>query len=767
MLAIADAEAYHWTSSRSLVWYVAITNATAWVDGTTRHLYGSRDIPHTSRPSTSRYIEDRMEIGAIGAASMQVDARNIGGIAALGSFDFEVVDSGDWYQSLVDLATYYDGRPVSLFIAYESTLAGATDLCVWSGIIREVERNPIAETLLFRCETSDARYSKECPPKTWGTTDGTDPSGAKGRPRQLVFGAHTMIPTFMMGPATDTTGVEIAGNHGPSYAFADAALSVGLRTFVSAVFGDEGLIQATGGTATILSAVSGLLSQGRVVMPYQASGKLGIRFDVPLTSYQKGGHYEMSGMIWDPILDDNDATYIYVNHKNGTFYAAIYLFPIWTVAAKLPYITTSGTIQKVAAAPTFPKIYLGYRALFTATPSATMWPMSASISFWRDRDEPITGSGNYYYPFAFPARPFTDHAEDASYAAEAVYFNAKSAPTGSGVDIPLETLSDLSGGLIGIQVSWDYQSDFGSPDVMNMKVCEMRGIRVYADVEYPTDAGVFVSAEGYKDTATSADWLTGTAGALIENPAYVAAWLARYVSGAGVAKTPRASFSTVAAKRLAWRFASVVGERSTTDDVIQKVAETAAFHVWCDAAGNYRAFTTDRQTRATITLNPGDLVGGALKSAKQTPIADVATSFLFLYSLNTITGNYDKSLALSDAALPAGMASDMSTVCAAAKTRYTAGVDVPITFENDWIRDNATALLWAEKTARWRAGRRWMLQFVVDALLVTLEPGDAIEFATAEWLAVPAAVLGKQYIVTGVEISPASNTVTVSAVEAI
>lgn len=770
MRAIPLGDDLGWTVSRTLTWYVAIDKGAtpAWADGTTRHVYSVGAVPHTAKPATVRYVEDRMALGAIGEASTVVDARKIGGIAAAGTMDFEIWDGDNALEALIGSGIYYDGRAVSLWVAYKSSATGSTDLQVWSGVIQEVERDPVDDSVLFRCQTSDARYSKECPPKTWGLVPGTDPSGAKGRPRQLVFGAHAMIPTFMMSPATDITGTYLAGNHGPSYAFADAALSVGLRSVSGAVFGDEGLIQATGGTAEILNTVSTILATGRVVMPYQISGKLGIRFDINFESFQKGGNYEISGVDWTPIIDNNDATYISRNHKDGSFFGGgptgtdVY----WTANAKLPYISTAGTIQKISPSIQMPKIYLGYRVLFTATPTDAVWrPMSSSLAFWRDRNEPVTGSGNYYYAFTFPARPFTDNVQDAAYSAQTIYFNGKSAASGSGVDIPLETLADLSGGLVGVQVSWKYEGNSGSPDVMNMKVCEMRGIRVYADVDYPTDAGVFVSAEGYKDTATSADWLTGVAGALIENPAHVAAWLARYVSGAGVALTPRADFQAVAALRPGWRLASVVGERSTTNDVIGDVAEAARFYVWCDALGRYRAFTAGRVTRPTLELERGDVVGGALKDAKQTPLADVASSFLFLYSLNTITGNYDKSLAVSPTSLPAGMAADLSAVCTAAAERYAGGSSVPITIETDWIRDDATAILWADAIVRWRASRRWVISFEVDAVLLVLEPGDTLSFATSQWLGIPAALVSRQYVVTGIEISPSKNRATITAVE--
>lgn len=766
---------YDWNASASLVWYVKISRAIlgVWEDGTAYHIYSCGLLPHTNRQTFVRYIENRMTKGSIGPATSAVDAKKNGGVAAVGTFDFSIVDSGDWMQSLYDADISYERRPVGLYVSYVTSQDGSPeDMLVWSGFVKEIERNILNDSVRFMCETSDSSYSKQCPPNSWGTsTDMTDPQGGKAEPKQLVFGEHEMVPALMMGPATDLTGVEIGGSHGPSYAIGDYGLGAGFKAIIGCAFGDEGLIAATGGLANIVGGFTSYLELGRAVLSYQPESKLRIMFDVNITSYQTGGRYAITGVNWFPIIDADSTTNVVVNNERMDYYTGLDPYvghnACWAVHAKLPYIGLSGDIPKISSAVQFPKVYLGYSTKFTNTYPIDsfydFYTMSASISFGRDRNEPVYGNSHPTLPFSFPARPFTDVVNAASHTAETDYFNARAAVFGTGVDVPLETLGDLSGGLIYISVSW-HVDDPATAYISRMRVYAISGIRVYADVDYPSISGIFVDAQGYKDAASGTYVISGVPNQLLTNPSHIAAWIEMYCSNAGLSNVNITSFRSVASQLPAWEFAAVVNERTTVESVVSQVAEAAGFYIWCDSTGKMRAFSAATAGATTFVLGLNIVVGGTLVSAKETPLEDVCFDFKFHFRFNPVSGLYDDSLVVNSATQSSGMEAGLTTLCQQAIQRFGGSIS-PRTIETDWIRSRATACLWAAKYVREHTSRHWIIVFDVDANMCRIEPGDTFTFEPGPWIGVAAIFRTSQYVVTGTAISPSDNTSRITAVQ--
>lgn len=760
----ADAAAF--AISKDAVFYVIIAKRTAgyWPGFHTTHLYAQGVVPHTSRPSATRYIENRMDKDSISGVSIGVNPEDMGGIAKRGTLEFTFYDNDDWYSGLNAQGIYYENRGVTLWLAFQTTTAGSGDLKLWTGTIREVERDVKGGKIRCLCESIDVQYSKETPPNSWGATS-LDPARAKGEPKALLFGAHELTPSFQLTSATDPATGDPGGTHGPAYWFADPSLSVGLHGVSGLEFGDAGLELATGGTAEILDSYVTLLGAGRVVMPYRTSNKLSIRFDIALGDFQKGGTYAPSTSNWIAAVDDDDATaFILSSYVIG---AASLVYPV-----KVPLIGLAGDIPVISGSQ--PKVYLGYRISASDSYSGgSPFPLKVSLFFAKNRNAKIwTISGSFPYTetadpafhrkdLATPASPFTETFYDAVHTAEAASFSTASASGGSAV--PLTTLSDLSEGLLCVHV--ELQEGAGLAYQQNVRLYEIRGLRVYADVAYPSDAGIYVNARGYKDLSTSPDWITGTAGTLIENPAHIACWVARYLTNAGLTYTPRADFWAVSLKRNGWKCANLVTERMQTDDLLAEVARVGLFWVWCDYQGMYRCFTPDAVTAPTFTLRRESVVGGALTKARQTPLKDVATSFRFLYKKNPITGAFDGTLTCDASTSSTSIGAASVALCASAQDRYTAGVVVPITLECDWIRDDATAAEWAKQQIKWRTRRNWLIEMDLDVTMAVVEPGDTFNFYPTQWPDLPAAVVGAQFVNVEVRVNPEKNTVSVTAME--
>lgn len=767
MIAVSPYDYALFESSTTAVFYVAIAKGTSgsWPGSVTVHKYSQGAVPHTSKPSSHLYVEDRMKAAAIGGVSIGVDAMAIGAISKVGTLEFTISDNGDYLSGLQRSGVWYEGRAVQLWLAHTTSVMGSSDIRLWSGIVREVDRDIRAGTFTVRCESSDQSYNRETPPNSWPSTAGV-PSRARGKPKQLVFGEHDLVPTFQLTSASDPTTGAAGGTHGPAYSFGDPAIADGLKGIGGIIFGDGGLALACGGTADIQGSYTGLIGQALIVMPYNAGDKLGIAFDVPLGDFQKGGTYATGASNWIAAVDDDEATATTVDTyslSSGGPGTNVY-------AVKLPIIGTSGDIPVISG--TQPKVYLGF--LFTMTDLtsyADIWTR-ASLFFAKDRNarcRAVAGS----WPFtetvdpsfhrldlALPARPFTDFAIDEDHTAETASFSSASASGGSA--IPLATLADLSEGLLLLDMNLA-GAVASLTNRSTAKLYEFRGVRVYADVDYPDDTGIYCHILGYQDDSSGT--ITTVAGSLIQNPAFIAAFIYRELSGAGAAKVNIDEFKAVGFDRPGWKCARVVDSRTSTDALVSELAELAAFFVWCDAGGIMRCFTADAVATPTATIHRRSVLRGGFIDAKLTPLADVATSFLFRYNFNPITNNYDSTLTCDASTASASIGAAYSALCATAQEKYTAGVVVPVTIETEWIRDDFTAAEWAKLHIANRTSRKWVIKFAVDLTLAVLEPGDTLSFAIADWYDVPSDIICRQFVVAGVDPQPDSNTHEITAIE--
>lgn len=750
MIPVTDANRALMRTCTDPCFYVVISKSTAgtWPDGSSRHFYGTRQIPHATPPGATKYYNNRMDKASIQGVETSIDERTGGGLAEVGVLEFRIADDDNAYAALNAAGIFYEGRAVALWLAFKSSTAGAEDLLLWTGSIIEVERDPVAGSVLVRCEDTSVQNDKETPPNKYMSGD-TDPEWVRGKPKQLVFGTHDACPGVRI---TNISPLPRGGSAGPSYIFADPSIADGIKDIYAPRVGDDGLVQATGGFATIVTAVSPFtieVANGKLYFanPDANGTTIQVLMDVILGEFVKGGTYEpwwgVTDAEWALCVDDDDASYTPLHLTDWNYESAI---PI-----KIPPINLAGDIPRISGST--PKIYIAHKIDSWSSNGANQ---VYRVGFCQDRDvAPWTGGPNLFFHDFATGTFLVKTSENTAIGSETIYFNTHAGTAGS-----LDTLQQLGQGYLfyGVGVP-----TAGAGDGANIDIFEARALRVYADIEYPEQRGLYATVLGYRDTFGGE--VSGAGYALLENPAHVASFICRTLSNAGSSAQTILDFRAVAALRSGWKVGRVIDELQQTNDLLQELGDMAGFWIWTDNQGRYRAFTADRVTAPTFTLGRGMIVGTTIRKAKQTPLRDVANSFTFKYKYNPVIDELAETLTCSATDSSASLGATYEALCAAAKERFCNGKDIPITLEAPWLRDEATAVLWAKRMITWLTTRRWAVEFDMDLESMYYELGDTFEFAVAQWPGLAPDIAASQFVITGARPNPDKDTISITALQ--
>lgn len=752
MQTVSDADKAVMRTEENATFYVTVTKSTAgaWADGYAQHLFSIAPVSHGGGIASTRYFGDRMDKKSINNVSYAVDSREIGGISKIGTLEFTIADDDNLIYGLNASGIYYEGHSIGLWFYFKASSGGTADLLLWRGFVVEVDRDPVKKTTTMRCESHEKRYNKEAPPNIYESGAAT-PAWLSGIRKQLVFGNHPLCPGVRV---TNVTGAPRGGDKGPTIEFADASIADGIFDIVNLEVGDNGLVEATGGSAAIDEAVSPYTADAATAsiafdtIPVPASGEsptVGVVLLINAGEFVTGGADvpALTDEEWATMVDDDDDTYVDVTVTNTWVVGGVALMPI-----KLPPITAPGSVTQAGGTA---KVYLAFRIMAWTHDGSPNPPEPANnyLRIHLAREKLAAGIGYFEVPIGTEAVPILTSNILGSTGAPIVNASASE----------ITSLTELGGAYM--RVSQEARNAYTIAS-LTARIYEIRGLAVYATMDMPERDGFYAKVYGYKDDV--AGTITGTTGDLIESIAHVCRFIATKLT-TGPATADADSFNALDAARPAWDIARAISEKTDTDEMLNDLAAAGNFWLWVDRNGAYRAFTADAVAVPSFTLSRSMVVKGRISSAKLTPLEDVATSFTFRARPNTIADGYGITLNCSESAATYGIANSYKTLCADAKARYTGGVDVAVTVDCDWIRSTYTALLWAKRVILWRTRRRWIIEYEADLELLYVEMGDTFDLAPGQWSDLPPDISGAQFVVTGVGINTTKDIVTITAIQ--
>lgn len=752
MITMTEAQKIALRDSADPVFYVVLINVSGstWPDSKIAHLFSQRPVDHSSPVGNYAYYEDRMTDKSIRGIKASFDPRKRGGIAQIGTLEFSISNHGSFFEGQEDLGVYYSGCEVLLSLNFETTTVSG-DIILWYGVVREVERDVVNDQIIFTCEDLGVTFDKPVPPNSYNSDD-SDPLGTRGAPIPLVFGRHEVAQGIKAESITNQTGVN--DSYGPKYVFSDPGVYP-ILAINNPVFGDDGLVEATGGVATLDSAVTpyGIsLADGAFYFTDVAPESIGIIADINLSGMLavKGGTYPPGYTADDPqwlnVTDDNLSSYATISVTASLDDEVFYV--------KIPNITTAGSITMLSG--NVPKIYAGYKAstyFATSFPTETHYLMlsdSRDVGSYSTHIPAGNGAYNYFLPIGSAGSYYISSAAASD---ETVTF---------GDYVPANQwasggLSALGSALVGFGL-WGYGY------LTRIRCYEAIDLRVYATVDTPTDSGIYADVSGFKDTGSGT--YTGSASALIEEPADMAYFFVDKMMET-TSLVDSASFTALRTSFSGWKFARQITKRDDAYKVLESMASDAGFWVVVDALGFIKATTVQGSMSDDFIIHPADVIDGQIKSAKQSDIKDVVTDYLFKYKHNPIIDDYQETLHCKSSSSSTSIGATYEAICTTAKARYTANRDAYKEFEFPWVRDAATAALVAKQIISLLGVRRWTIEFESDLAMAYVELGDRFTMAAGLWPDLPSDLVSEQFVVSSVSIDPTKFRVKIKATEAI
>lgn len=205
------------------------------------------------------------------------------------------------------------------------------------------------------------------------------------------------------------------------------------------------------------------------------------------------------------------------------------------------------------------------------------------------------------------------------------------------------------------------------------------------------------------------------------------------------------SFDAAATARSTWKLAACITDQEDSSALIQRLCYETGMASFVGADGREvvvaleaSAASVDTLTRTSI-LTDGD--GKLRMSLGRTPVSDLKTDFIFNYRKNYLSGNYEKSLFCR---------SPDATVWDAAYCNFTAfaqtywdTIHAAYTYYNQvnlleyncfWIRDEATAELYAKWMINWLSRRHYMIHCVMPLTGAQYELMDEVKFSLGNLL---------------------------------
>lgn len=751
MITMTEAQKIALRDSADPAFYVVLINVSGstWPDSKIAHLFSQRAVDHSSPVGSYAYYEDRMTDKSIRGIKASFDPRKRGGIAQIGTLEFSISNHGNFFEGQEDLGVYYSGCEVLLSLNFETTTIGG-DIVLWYGVVREVERDVVNDQVVFTCEDIGVTFDKPVPPNSYNSDD-SDPLGSRGTPVPLVFGRHEVAQGIKADTVTNQSGVN--DTYGAKYVFSDPDVYP-IVAINDPVFGDSGLVEATGGTATIDSAVTPygvILADCAFYFSDFDLESVGIIADISME-----GVLAVKGGTWPPGYTADDPQWLNMTDGNQSSYGTISVTASnddEVFYVKVPSIGTAGDITMLSG--NTPKVYVGYKA---ATYFATSVPLySHFLVISDDRDAGSLSahvpSGSGVYKYNLPIGSAGSYHTSSSVASdETVTFNDYIPSTQW-----LSSLSALARSVIGFGL-WGYGY------LTSIRCYEMIDLRVYATTSVPADSGIYADVSGFKDTGGGT--YTGSASALIEEPADMAYFFVDNLMET-TSLVDSASFTALRTSFSGWKFARQITERDDAYNILNSMASDAGFWVVIDALGFIKATTVQGSASDDFLLYPADVINGQIKSAKQSDIKDVVTDYLFKYKHNPIIDDYQETLHCKSSSSSTSIGATYEAICTTAKARYTANRDAYKEFEFPWVRDAATAALVAKQIISLLGVRRWTIEFESDLAMAYVELGDRFTMAAGLWPDLPSDLVSKQFVVSSVSIDPTKFRVKIKATEAI
>lgn len=736
----------------------------------------SDDIPtyrnrHTTPDSLYAYVPGRMSASSITGASIEVDPRRVGGISKTATMNFTLEDDDNYISGLENSGVYFAGHRVYLYLNTGIVADVNDDILCWSGRISDIDRDVRSGQITYRCESMDTVYDRKIPPRVWDPNDPTVWSfdvmkdNLKGKAVPLLFGAHDQAQGFTLADVYD----DGSADRGRLVQFCDmdwAGIPGGFGGVNDILYGDEGLVEATGGMAYIDN------SSGRTTWTERAAKGMAYFTSAHPTRLNLAAMIQMRSYL----LYQAGAAGV-TDHINGidgdlSTYASIASIPgspatpYRNLMFKVPKIDLAGTIQ--GTGETDCEIYFVGKVTPSIggsdwqTWSGSNWSTNARTwGFFLEATTLTNPNG-----FGFQNINFA-HKTNMTLPVNNIYTPA------SWTAYPLREDTDAWGA-----VSWSEYSELSKTSEWYCGVgiyngtatasgsLQVKDCRLYIRfwIDFPGD-GFYADAEGYLDTTGGT--ITGTASRLIENPAHIVAYTARYLMGFGATYTDIASFRAVAnGIRSGWELAvQLTGEQIQALDFFDDLGRDAGIWIWTDRAGFLRCFAVDGTAGSDFLLHESDVVDGQLESADLTPLTDVATKFIIRYKPNAVGDGYAGVLSCTDSSSHSSLGATYEAMCAAAKERYTAGQEVEKVIDLDMVRDEATALAAARLLIARYTSRQHIIKWLGDITDAHLELGDRFEFAVAEWSHISPTITAGRYVITGVRPRPGDDNIQFTAVQ--
>lgn len=766
MIPSTTTQRARWRAGYSPAWFVVIESC---IGGTADMVFGLGSITGlTGRPNSAVYT-NRVAWDGIETMGSDIDTEEDGGVAPTGNATVRVAATGDLSSALERDNVFFEGRFLSIY-HYDSANGSYTNaLRVWSGQVMSV--NEVDDELVISAECGAAMYDRKLPPNVYQTentgvwTENTIPSELEGKAVPMVLGAPVHAEGYTIADTYDTG----SSDGGRVIQFADPTIHVDheISTITSLVFGDGGLVEATGGFAEINTAVNPWteiesmvnVSFGKIYFDTADPSELGIKLLIRCKSWLE--YNSNGGGVTNHRrgIEEDPATFATVPSAPGN--------QIRSIAYKMPNIGLAGNVDTDNG--DYEQCYIFF--VGKLDPSASGW--TADPAQWR-------GWG------AWLAKSIVNGCFDG--AADAICFirgNAGGEPMYTNMDnwgIPgsygnyplressqgsidwskFSTLAALSQCIGGAGVkSTITGSATGTLDVYYFSLL------VHARISWPS-SGFFATVRGHVDDTLGT--FTGTCQGLIENPVHQAAFLWAICTNAGASNVDSTGAKAVAtASRSGWKFSRQILERDDASKHIGELCREAMIWTWIDRDRKVRFFPLSAVGGAVTRLYLGDVLGpesGGVSSVERVRPDQTYSKLTLKYAPNPVTGDYDRSLFCNSTASSAGLGTTYQTMCATAKSWWLADKDRDLDMELNWVEDPATALAIFKKLIVRRTSRPWTIVLRGDIGLFYLEPGDLIALDPDSFTGFMSAdAISSTFCLAGRRIDPANDTVELTLVE--
>lgn len=710
----------------------------------------------------SLYV-DRVNRDCLRAVVFKVGGdRKSGGLAAKASFSFEVDNSDGLFRTFEDGGVRFEGRRVYVLLGSvdDTTDYGANDLIVFTGRITEI-KGTARDRVLIEAEGCDDSLDREIPAGVFSNEgaayeDDYLPTYTKGRPIPLCFGDHDQAEGFTVSDTHDTG----TADGGKVVQFVDPAVGNGVFALAAGKWGDRGLIASGDGFADVVNAtVAGVgdlsiwtaAADGASIKFRDFDDYLNLWIPVRLHSWARNLATPQTGVHDERNAIDDAAT------TKAHFDATPSGNTSWIAVYKVPKIEASGNV--IFDADPDPFIY----ATLSATADASLAYIDSAnyraliVQVQRTKNALPTATGNYlrrFYGTSF------SYPRGTRGAANRLDDFLSTRPTRSDFESLSGAVSDLWL-MVGIMTT-------GSPGATPPADVFDVGLELLAHIDWP-DEGFFARLQGHKDFSPAV--YSAAAGAMLENPAHVLAFLWGECSAGSSADVDLAGHRAVASgARSGWKVAKQLLDADDLSSYVASLAEQTFLWSWFDENGKARVFPMQAVTAGStsMTLRPTDVDKGELDDFDLTPIDEVVTSFVVRYHDNPVSGAFDGEIICNESEASAELGASYVSLCAWA--RYNnGGKSVKRVFELDWIRDRTTAVEIAKKLVAFHGARRYIISMTGDVLrLGVLQLGDSLDFDVAgqAWPAsYPRAMLAGQYRVVEKRLTPESDLASIKAAQ--